>query len=73
MINKIVDGIKSLFGEGKIRAEISTKDGVVGTVKVEYVGAIDTLDQEEFHRYIVNRIYVETGAIVTGIKILGYY
>jgi hypothetical protein len=73
MIANILDGIKRLFGEGKIRVKIRTSDGRTGTTKVKYIGVIDNMYEQELKEHIIKRAYVEEGITVTSVEILGYY
>lgn len=66
----LFDGIKRLFGEGKIRISIKLEDGREGIVKVRYIGALSTIDDTDMDD-IKNRIYVETGSRVIDLEILG--
>jgi len=67
------DAIKRMFGEGKIRAEITFDDGSFTAVKVPYIGDIDTLDASEFRETIRRQMLVDYGKIVTGVNIIGWY
>jgi hypothetical protein len=68
----IIDSIKSLFGEGKIRFLVDYKDGSAQYVKVKYVGSLATLDDES-RADITNRIEVESGKRVRKITMVGAY
>jgi hypothetical protein len=67
------DAIKRLFGEGKIRAEAETIDGRKVTLKVPYIGDINTLDVEEFKVEVRRMCFVEHGEHIQNIRITGYY
>lgn len=67
------DFIRRMFGEGKIRAEITCDDGSTGTVKVPYIGDIDTLDTSEFREEVRRQVLVNYGKRVTTVNIIGWY
>ncbi len=67
------DAIKRLFGEGKIRAEAETLDGKKVTLKVPYIGDINTLDRAEFDADVRRMCFVEYGEHIQNIRIIGYY
>jgi len=59
----IFDGIKKLFGEGRLRVEFTTEDGRQGVAKANYIGDPSTFDRNQFKQ----RIFVETGQRVSSI------
>lgn len=65
--------IKKWSGEGKIRADVICDDGTIGTVKVDYMGDINTLDEKEFTQRVKRVCYVEHGKRVTNVAITGYF
>jgi hypothetical protein len=65
------DFIKKLFGEGIIRADIVLDDGRTGTVKLPYIGDIDTLDPAEFKQEVANQCWVKNGQRVVKVTIVG--
>lgn len=67
------DGIKKLFGEGKIRVIGETSDGRSFTAKVPYIGSVGTITEKEFLEDVANTIYVEKGVTVTRLKVDGGY
>ncbi len=66
------DSIKRLFGEGKIRAEVTFNDGSFTAVKVPYMGDIDTLDAAEFRENIRRQMLVDYGMRVASVNIIGW-
>lgn len=66
------DWLKRCYGEGKIRLRAETDSGVY-TVKVPYIGDIQTLDAEELVAMVKNRIFVETGKRVNKVVVEGVY
>ncbi len=66
------DAIKRLFGEGKIRFEADYEGGTV-TIKVPYIGDINTLDEAEMIGLIKRRIFVEHGVHVFNVRMTGHY
>lgn len=65
--------IRRMFGEGKIRAEVTFVDGSKGFVKVAYTGDPSTLDYKEFEKNVKNVVFVEYGRVVKHVKIVGMY
>jgi len=64
---------KRLFGEGKIRAELTFSDGTSGVAKMPYEGDISTLDENELKLYVANYCLVEYGKTLTKMQIIGIY
>ena len=71
----MLDSIKKLFGEGKIRMEMEFADGTTGIGKLAYIGSLDmdTLDEQELKLEMANRMLVEHGLTLTKLRILGAY
>ena len=67
------DWLKRLAGEGKIRTSVTFTNGQSATVKVPYIGDINTLDMGELKIYIRKFCFVEYGLRVDTITIDGYY
>lgn len=65
------DWIKKLYGEGKIRVECVLSGGRKCTVKMPYVGDIDTMDEIEVIQTAKDYVKVEHGLIVVSAKIVG--
>ena len=68
----MIDWIKSLFGEGKIRVEGEFTDGTSFTAKVPYIGAISTMNETELFDNVKQSILVEHGKQVKTIRLVGY-
>ena len=67
------DFIKKLFGEGKIRVEITFDDGAYASAKVPYIGDINTLDVAELKNHVKRLCLVEYGRRATNVNIIGWY
>jgi len=65
------DWFEKLFGEGKIRVECVLSDGRKCTVKMPYIGDINTMDKEEVLNIAENWVKNEHGFIVVSAKIVG--
>ena len=68
-----MDWLKRMFGEGKIRMEVTLADGTKGVLKMSYIGSLATADADEIKEEATNRLYVEKGLTVRSIRILGAY
>lgn len=66
--------LKKQFGEGKILVEGALVDGTTFTVKIPYIGAIDTLDEDELFDKVRRDLKVNHGATVdmTTLRIVDY-
>jgi hypothetical protein len=62
-----------MFGEGKIRVEITFDDGSHASAKVPYIGDINTLDVVELKNHVKRLCLVEYGRRATGVNIIGWY
>lgn len=67
----MIDWIKSLFGKGKFRFEGVTTTGRRFTLKLDYVGDPNTVNEEELYRMVKNRVFVETGHRVQSVQLMG--
>lgn len=67
------DWFKKLYGEGKIRADVTLSDGTTAVVRVPYIGDLSTLDRDEFEQDIIRKIWVEHGRRATSVTITGFY
>jgi hypothetical protein len=68
----IFDRIRgALFGQGKIRCEITTHEGDEGVVKIPYVGCLATTSEDELREYVRNEMLVEHGLHLKTFKIIG--
>ena len=45
-IKSLFGKIKSLFGKGVLQYDITFENGKSGTIKVEYIGSPETIDEE---------------------------
>lgn len=73
MARGFLDGIKALFGEGKLRFDVELADGSRGSVKMSYIGDLSTLDMAECKAEVKRRLLVETGKVARTITFVGAY
>jgi hypothetical protein len=67
------DFIKRMFGEGRIRFELTDENGKEWIGKAPYIGDINTMVESELKEEIARQWYVEHGTRIRDFKVLGWY
>ena len=66
----ILDTIKSLFGKGRLKFNVTLADGRSGTVKTKYIGHIESVQEAE--KLMKRRLEFELGVKVENIELVDH-
>lgn len=65
------DWFKSLFGKGKVRVEFTTHEGQKGSFKIDYIGDLNTLNEDELRENCRRHLMVEHRQNLKTFRIVG--
>lgn len=74
IVDKLEDKVKSMFGQGVVRVEGKTVDGLDFILRVKYVGCLSTFDENETFEHVKKQVKVKYGWSVRpgSLRVLGF-